>query len=83
MRELDSTGPVSYADIVKVKTTPKPKRLATPREVAELARRVKWQDVTLPFGDSVAAETIRQIFQDAERGLKRGRTRRRAHAIAA
>jgi len=38
-------------------------RIATTKEVVELARKLKWRDVKLSSGDVVPAETIRAIFK--------------------
>jgi hypothetical protein len=43
---------------------------------------MKWRDIRLSDGDIVAAETTRQIFEDAARAL-RGNLRRSKRAEAA
>jgi hypothetical protein len=63
-----------------VKNHSKPKRVATPKELVQLAKKVKWRDIVLPNGDVVAAETTRQIFEDAEKALESESRRDRAHA---
>ncbi len=59
------------------------KRVATPEEVVQLAKQVKWHDITLPSGDVAPAETTRRIFADAEKALKSESRRKRAHAAVA
>jgi len=65
-----------------VKNNSKPKRAATPEEVVQLAKKMKWRDILLPNGDVVTAETTRQIFEYAEKGLKSKKQRKLAHATA-
>ena len=67
----------------RVKGNSKQKRPATPEEVIQLARRVKWRDIHLPGGGMVTAETTRQIFADAEKALNSPSRRKRAHAAVA
>ncbi len=66
-----------------MRTNSRPKRVATPEDIVRLAKKVNWHDITLPSGDVVPAETIREVFQDAGRGLKRVRVAKRVHATAA
>jgi len=80
-REIDLADWAFYAGAVK--NNSKPKRVATPREITRLAKQVNWRDMTLPSGDVVSAETIREVFQDAERGRKNSRLHESAHATAA
>ena len=56
-----------------MKGNSRPKRVATPEDIVRLAKKVNWRDITLPSGDVVTAETIREVFEDAGRGLKRVR----------
>ncbi len=56
------------------------RKIATPKEIIELAQRTKWRDIRLSSGDIVPAETIRAIFQDAAGSLKPKRKRSRPHA---
>lgn len=68
----------SYGGFVKNNT--KPRRIATPDEVARVARMMKWHDLILPSGDMVPAETNREFFRVDERRSKPSRAQQRSHA---
>ena len=57
------------------------KKTAAVEHIVQLAKQVKWEDVKLPSGEVVTAETIREIFADAEQSLKPKRARKRSHAL--
>ena len=65
-----------------MKNNSKPKRAATPEEIVQLAKKVKWKDIKFPGGEVVAAATIREMFEYAEAGLKAKQKRKTAHALA-
>lgn len=78
---VDSARPPTYSERVKIARTRK--RAATTQEIVRLAKKTKWNDMPLPGGEVVAAETIREMFAYAEAGLRRRKRRRRLHVAAA
>jgi hypothetical protein len=44
--------------------------------------KMKWRDIKLPSGEVVTAETIRELFEYAEAGLKAEKQHKPAHAAA-
>jgi hypothetical protein len=71
----------SYDVAMKQGTTRR--RKASPADVVRLARQVHWRDAKLSTGETVTAETTRELFEDAARALKSKSRRKRIHAAVA
>jgi hypothetical protein len=63
-----------------VKAQPRKRKLATPKDIIRLARKLNWQDVKLPKSEVIEAATIRQMFALAARSVKRRKTQANAAA---
>jgi hypothetical protein len=78
---IDTAESLSY--LGEVKNQSNRRTAATPGDIVRLAKNTKWGDLALPTGETVAAETVREMFAYAEAGLKRGKRRKSRHAAAA